>query len=65
MGIVEGREGGDGHLSWVVLLVGLGLNSLGDLDKDASWWELVLQEAVRLVVGLSGGGCGWSWGSQG
>ena len=29
----------------------LGLNSLGDLDKDSSWWELLLQGEVRLVVG--------------
>ena len=31
------REGrGDGHLSWVLLLVGVGLNSLGDPDGDSS-----------------------------
>ena len=35
-------------------VVGVGLNSL----------ELLLQEEVRLVVGLSGGGGGWSWGES-
>ena len=33
---------------------GVGLNSL----------ELLLQEEVRLVVGLSGEGSGWSWGES-
>ena len=26
----RGRGGGDGHLIWIVLLVGVGLNSSGD-----------------------------------
>ena len=44
------REGkGDGHLSWVELLVGVGLKTLGDLGKDSSCWELVLQGEARLV----------------
>ena len=37
---------GDGHLSWIMLLVGVGLNSSGDPDKT-SCWELVLREEVR------------------
>ena len=40
--------GGEGYLSSDVLFVGVGLNSSG----------LLLQEEVRLVVGLSGGGIG-------
>ena len=43
----------------------MGLNSLGDLDKDSSWWELLLQGEVRLVVGLSGGGGACMVGSSG
>ena len=39
-------EGGEGHLSLVMLFVGLGLNSS----------RVLLQEDVRLVVGLSRGG---------
>ena len=40
------REGGsDGHLSLLLLFVGVGMNSLG----------LVVQAEVRLVVGLGGG----------
>ena len=45
-----------------MLLVGVGLNSSGDPDKDSSCWELVLQGEVKLVVELSGGRGGWSWG---
>ena len=41
-----------------MLLVGVGLNSSRDLDKDSSCWELVLQKMVRLLVGLSWGGGG-------
>ena len=33
MGIVEGWGGGVGHLSWIMLLVGVGLNGLGDLNE--------------------------------
>ena len=55
-GSLRGGGGrGDGHLSWIMLLVGIGLNSSGDPDKT-SCWELVLREEVRLLVGLSGGG---------
>ena len=43
-----------GRLSLVMLFVAAGLNSLG--DPGCSCWGLVLQEEVRLVVGLSGGG---------
>ena len=48
-----GGGGGDGHLFWIVLLVGVGLNSSGDTGRDSSCWELVLQ---GLLVGLGGGG---------
>ena len=58
MGIVEGEGGGDGHLFWIML--GVGLNSSMDPDRDSSCWGLVLWEEVRLLVGLSGGGGGWS-----
>ena len=47
MEIVEGEGGGDGHLFWIMVLVGVGLDSSGD-----SCWELVL-------VGLDWGGGGW------
>ena len=42
-----------------MLLVGVGLNSLGEPDETSSYWELiVLWEEVKLLVGLSGGaGC--------
>ena len=43
-----GGSSGEGHLSLVMLFVGLGLNSSG----------LLLQGEIRLVVGLSGGGGG-------
>ena len=59
MGIIEGEGGGDGHLFWIML--GVGLNSSMDPDRDSSCWGLVLWEEVRLLVGLSGGGRGWSW----
>ena len=52
MEIVEGRGGGDGHLFWIMLLVGVGLNSSGDTGRDSSCWELVLW---RLLVGLGRG----------
>ena len=45
MGVVEG--GGSGHLSLVLLFVGVGLNSLGDPDINCSCCH------VRLAVGLS------------
>ena len=63
MGIVEGEGGGDGHLFWVML--GVGLKSSMDPDRDSSCWGLVLWEEVRLLVGLSGGGGGWVWGESG
>ena len=48
---------GVGHMPRIMLLVGVGLNSLGELDETASCWELiVLWEEVKLLVGLSGGG---------
>ena len=51
MGIIEGEVGGgdDGHLFWIMLLVGVGLKSSGDPGRDLSCWELVLQ---GLLVGL-------------
>ena len=52
MGIIKG--GGDGHLFWIML--GVGLNSSMDPGRDSSSWGLVLQKEVRLLVGLSGGG---------
>ena len=58
-GSLRERGGGDGHLFWVML--GVGLNSSMDPDSDSSCWGLVLWEEVRLLVGLSGGGGGWSW----
>ena len=33
-GLLKERGGGDGHLFWIMLLVGVGLNSSGDLGKD-------------------------------
>ena len=62
MGIVEGEGGGDGHLFWIMLLVGVGLKSSGDPGRDFSCWELLLQ---GLLVGLGRGGDGWSWGELG
>ena len=44
-----------------MLLVGVGLNNSGDLDKASSYWELAFWEEVGLLVGLSGGGGSWSW----
>ena len=52
----EGGGGGDGHLFWIVLLAGVGLNSSGDPGWVSSCWDLVLWKEVRLLVGLSGGG---------
>ena len=46
------RGGGDGHLSWVMLFVRVGINGSGGL---LSCWGLLLQADVRLVVGLSEG----------
>ena len=59
MGIVEGEGGGggQGHLFWIVL--GVGVNSSMDPGRDSSCWGLALWEEVRLLVGLSGGS--WSW----
>ena len=45
------RGGGDGHLSWVMLFVRVGINGSGDL----SCWGLLLRADIRLVVGLSEG----------
>ena len=39
-----------------MLLVGVKLNSSGDLNGNWSCWELVLQEGAKLVVGLSESG---------
>ena len=52
--------GGDGHLFWIIL--GVGLNIPMDPDRDSSCWGLVLWKEVGLLVGLSGGGGGWFWG---
>ena len=49
----------------MVLLAGVGLNSSGDLGWVSSCWDLVLWKEVRLLVGLSGGEGGWSWGELG
>ena len=54
MGIVERKGGGDGHLSLVTLFLGVGLSSSGDPSINCSCWH------VRLAVGLSWGGGGWS-----
>ena len=40
----------------------VGLNNSMDWDRDSSCWGLALWEEVRLLVGLSGEGGGWSWG---
>ena len=56
----RGGGGGDGHLFWIML--GVGLNSSMDSDWDSSCWGLVLWKEVGLLVGLSGGGGGWYWG---
>ena len=53
------ERGGDGHLFWIML--GVWLNSSMDPDRDSSCCGLVLWEEVRLLVGLSGRGGGWSW----
>ena len=66
MGIVERERwggGGDGHLFWIML--GVGLNSSTDPDRDSSCLGLVLWKEVRLLVGLSGEGGGWTWGESG
>ena len=50
---------GHGHLSLVMLFVGVGLNSLVDPSIDCSCWH------VRLVMGLSWRGeRAGPWGSQ-
>ena len=36
-----------------------------DPDGDSSCWGLRLLEEVRLLVGLNGGGGGWTWGESG
>ena len=46
--------GDEGHLSFGYVFVGVGINSSG----------LLLQEEVRLVVGLSQGGGVQFWGSR-
>ena len=61
----EGGGGGDGHLFWIVLLMGVGLNSSGDPGRGSSCWGLVFSKEVGLLVGLSGGGGGWFWGESG
>ena len=44
---------GDGHLFSVMLRVGVGLNSTGDSDDEASsCWELRLGAWARLEVGV-------------
>ena len=48
-----------------MLLAGVGLNSSGDPGWVSSCWDLVLWKEVRLLVGLSGGEGGWSWGELG
>ena len=50
----ERGGGGDGHLFWIML--GVGLNNLMDPDRDSACWGLALWEEVRLLVGLSEGG---------
>ena len=55
------RGGGDGHLLWIMLLAGVGLNSSGDPGWVSSCWDLVLWKEVRLLVGLSRGEGGWYW----
>ena len=66
-GLLREREGGggDGHLFWIVPLMGVGLNSSGDPGRGSSCWGLVLSKEVGLLVGLSGGGGGWFWGESG
>ena len=46
-------------------MLGFGLNSSTDPDGDSSCWGLWLWEEVRLLVGLSGGDGGWTWGKSG
>ena len=58
MEIIEGGEGG-GHLSWVVLLVGMGLNSLG-IQVILHAGNKCCRVEVRLIVRLSREGGGWS-----
>ena len=54
LGSLRKSGGGDGHLFWIVLLVGVGLNSSGDTGRDSSCWELVLIPtfAVWVLWGL-------------
>ena len=47
-----GGGGGDGHLFWIMLLVGVGLNSSVDPDKASSCWELVLGAWAGLEAGV-------------
>ena len=64
MGIVQGeRGGGDGHLFWIML--GVGLSNSMDPDRHSSCWGLVLWKEVRLLVELSEGGGGCFWGKSG
>ena len=46
-------------------MLGVGLNSSMDPDKDSPCWGLVLWKEVRLLVGLSEDGDGWFWGESG
>jgi len=52
VGIVEGEEGVDGHLFSVMLRVGVGLNSIGDLDEASSCSEPLLGAWARLEVAV-------------
>ena len=38
------------------------MNWSGDLDMGSSYWDLMLLDEIRLLVGLRGGGSGWSSG---
>ena len=49
------REGECGHLSLVMLFVGVGLNSLGDPDINCSYWYVRLCWAMLVCV-CGGGG---------
>ena len=57
LGSLREGGGGDGHLFWIML--GVGLNSSMDPDRDSPCWGLVLWKEVRLLVGLSEGGDVW------
>jgi len=50
---------GDGHLSWIMLLMEVELNRSGDVDRESSCEKLVLQEEAGLLVGLRRGRGGW------